>query len=222
MFPTRGSDWLDYPPQGLAWVKHVTRPSDLNLNESGGYAFSLTFSNFDKKVLMGPDDFLLVAAQEDNPAADTGAPGGPPRRYRFVLVSGKVTRDFDDKDVISPVRDHDIRVAYQKALQAGIVPEHKVQSGRHNQIYQMAVYCYMHYHANGHPAAVPAKAKKFVPPKAVVPFPGLARKKRRIDVGLLADEDRDDPAEETKKERPRGQAKAGRRKPRRPPPDYRL
>lgn len=223
MFKTRGSDWLKHPgPDRMAWVKHIRKPEDLNLDESGGYAFQCRFTNFDEAVFLQPDDFLLVAVQEDHPDADTGRPGGPARRYKFVLVSGRVFRDFDDNDVLVPVRDHDIRVSYERALQADVVPEHKVQSGRHNHVYQMAVHCYWHYYETGRTA----KSNKTRPgpgphtkPKEHIPFPGLTKKKRRIDVGLVADEAVEEPVEEVKKEPKRVKA---RRHPRRPPPDYRL
>lgn len=221
MLVTRGTDFFNPSPDAMAWVKHVRRIEDFNLDETGAYAFACKFTNFDEDVRLQPDDFLFVGCQEDHPPAGTGTPGGPQRRYRFALFSGVPQGwggdDMSDGSTGTPtlIDDEQLRASFYRAVDAGVVPQHKQKTGRNNKGYLMAVYCYMHYWSKGNK---PKVAKSQTAQRTMTaPFVPTGQKKRRIDLDIVAEPD--DTDKRTPRKEPRGNSK---RKPRRPPPHYRL
>lgn len=154
--PFIAREWLvPNTTSGRRWCKRLTDMTDIDIQQSGGYALQAPFINFDGIHELDDNQFMVVACQQAVGIVSSASDDEnesyaeeymvervplPEHKYEYQLIAGGRPHTKVTADELSAVFNFMLRAS---------VPTKYLSSRRGNsELYVMAIYCYASFFVN--------------------------------------------------------------------------
>lgn len=185
---------LNYAPDDTfkCWCKVFCRREDVDLNESGAYAFAVEFTSAKEPIEIESDQFFLTAWQRNQMLGGYGgkyngrSSASIPGPYEYSLVHcvkqpSKLIPNAAFPPKLVVVQMSEVRkTAWNVLRNSQLVPSHKRSKAMQNQAYMIAIYVANFYES--------LKAVVTLQPGSVPAHVKAAKRRRKIDMNILREQ----------------------------------